>query len=79
MDGWNFGVCRAGELSPMRKLRETITEKFQKKGLNLLNSYIKNRMELAKFDNTTGFLEKCDALQVVPNKYRYGYNYWCFY
>lgn len=45
-------------------------EKYEKKGLNLLNSFIKNRMELAKYENTTNFLERCDSLQLVPNKYR---------
>lgn len=63
-------ISEASEASPLRKLRDTVMEKFEKKGLNLLNSFIKNRMELAKFDNTTNFLERCDVLQLVPNKYR---------
>lgn len=63
-------VSEVGETSPLRKLRDAVMDKHQKKGLNLLNSYIKNRIELAKFENTTSFLERCDAYGIVPNKYR---------
>ncbi|OQR71025.1 hypothetical protein BIW11_11251 [Tropilaelaps mercedesae] len=63
-------MSETSETSPMRKLRDHVMELFEKRGLNLLNSYIKNRMELAKFENTTGFLERCDSLRIVPNKYR---------
>jgi len=47
-----------------------IEEHYEKRQLNLVNSYIKNKMDLAKFANNNAFLTRCSVMQVVPPKYR---------
>jgi len=56
--------------APMKKLREMIQEKYERKGLNMLNGYIKNKLNMAKFINNTAFLTRCRIMQVVPVCYR---------
>jgi len=64
------GASESSELPPLRKLRDAILEKYEKKGLNLLNSFVKNKLDLAKFANNNAFLTRCNVMQVVPAKYR---------
>ena len=54
----------------MKSLKETVTEKYEKKGRNLLDSYLKNRKELASFDCKAKHLQHCKAFEVVPVPYR---------
>lgn len=54
----------------MKALKESVTEKYEKKGRNLLDSYLKNRRELVNFESKTKFLQQCKAFEVVPMPYR---------
>lgn len=54
----------------MKVLKDTVTEKFDKKGRTLLDSYLKNRREMVTFESKTKFLQQCKAYEVVPMPYR---------
>ncbi|XP_003743794.1 uncharacterized protein LOC100900687 [Galendromus occidentalis] len=58
------------DASPMKTLKDTVTEKYDKKGRTLLDSYLKNRWELVSFEGKTKFLQQCKAYEVVPMPYR---------
>jgi len=63
-------VSEAASHAPLKKLREMILQKFDRKGLNMLNGYIKNKLSMAKFANNNAFLVRCRVMEVVPVCYR---------
>lgn len=54
----------------IRMLRELVMLKHHKEGRNLLNSYIKYRMEMARMESWSKFLQHCKMLSVVPTRFR---------
>jgi len=54
----------------MKILKDSVTERYDKKGRTLLDSYLKNCREMVNFESKTKFLQQCKAYEVVPMSYR---------